>query len=137
MKELIQGRQAAQQSYVNAWSAKDKLEHQQKSFRDKGKEDKATKMEPQLAAAKDQARVARERLHDITKGLLHFEAPQLSARRVDAFVKIIGQLATLNISSGLKTQEIWTKLLNALEMDQNVRTFAHMFSLRLAHSTCL
>lgn len=120
MKEALRLREAAQQEFAVAWHTKDKLEFQQKSHRDKGKEDKAMKMETQVAEARDKVRYTSERMNDITKGILNFEASRMSKQCVDAWVKIMGQFSALSFSSGAKTQELWSTMLDALGMDRPV-----------------
>lgn len=74
MRELLAIREAAAKEYNSAWQKQEKLEFEQKQFALKGRQDKASLMEPQVAQASQYVKQCRERLDDITKGLLHVEA---------------------------------------------------------------
>lgn len=50
LKELLSIREGALKDYQSAWQRQDKLEFEQKTWVDKGRQDKAEKCEPQIAA---------------------------------------------------------------------------------------
>lgn len=118
VKQLIAMREDALKQYQSAWGKQDKLEYEVKQWTAKGRRDRAEKLEPQVAQAATAVKHSRERLDDITKGLMHVEARKLSRTRLEKLTSIFGQYAALGIASGAKTQELWTTLLGALELDE-------------------
>ena len=60
----------------------------------------------------------KERVDDISKGLLHVECDKVSRARTDRLVAMTGQFAALGIASGVRTQELWTSFLGAMDLDQ-------------------
>ena len=67
-------RAAAAAEFNAAWQRQEKLEFEQKQFALKGRQDKATLMEPQVAQAAQTVKLAREKMDDIAKGLIHIES---------------------------------------------------------------
>ena len=84
LRELAGVREAAQKEYASAMQRQEKLEFEQKQFALKGRQDKASLMEPQVAQAVQYVRQCRERLDDISKGLLHVESRKFGCVRVCA-----------------------------------------------------
>jgi hypothetical protein len=118
MKALLAVRDAAQKAYSAAWVAQDKLHFQQKQFRDKAREDKALALEPKIAEAVGLMKRMKERLDDVTKGVLGVEADRGARARVDRFVAMTGQFSALCIASGVRSQELWAGFLSAMDLDQ-------------------
>lgn len=107
LKALLAVRDAAQAAYSRAWVAQDKLHFQAKQFRDKGRQDRADPLMPKIAEAVGIMKRMKERLDDVTKGLLVVEADKVSRVRVQRVLLMFGQFAALSIASGVRTQEIW------------------------------
>lgn len=118
LKSLLEVRESAQKEYSAAWQAQDKLAFQEKGFREKGRADKADALAPKVAEAVAFMRRMKERLDDISKGVLHIEAERLARTRVDRIVAMAGQFAALCIASGVRGQELWSSFLAAQELDQ-------------------
>lgn len=89
LKALLEVREAAQREYAAAWQAQDKLNFQEKSLRDKGQAPKADALAPKVAEAVAGMKRLKERLDDISKGLLHIEAERLARTRVDRIVAMV------------------------------------------------
>ena len=53
----------------------------------------------------------KDRLDDVSKGLLHIEADRINRTRIDRFTAMAGQYAALCIASGVRTQELWSGFL--------------------------
>jgi len=120
LKALLDVRDAAQREFAAAWTAHDKLTFQDKSFRDKGRADKADAMAPKIAEAKALMTRMKERLDDISKGILNVEADRLARTRVHRIISMTGQYAALSIASGVRSQELWTSFLGTMGLDQSV-----------------
>jgi PX domain len=118
LKALLEVREHAQKEYSNAWQAQDKLAFQEKGFREKGRADKADALAPKVAEAVAFMKRMKERLDDVSKGLLHIEAERLARTRVDRIVAMAGQFAALCIASGVRGQELWTAFLGGMELNQ-------------------
>ena len=61
----------------------------------------------------------KERLDDISKGVIFIESDKNSRARIVRLVAMAGQYAALSIASGVRTQELWGKFLTSMELDQN------------------
>jgi PX domain len=120
LKALLKVRSNAQASYSAAWVAQDKLHFQQKQFNDKGRGDKAAMLEPKIAEAVGIMKRMKERLDDISKGVLGVEADRVTRTRIGRFVAMVGQYSALCIASGVRSQELWTTFLQNMELDQAV-----------------
>jgi len=118
LKALLAVRDAAQAAYSRAWVAQDKLHFQAKQFRDKGRNDKSDQLEPKIAEAVGLCKRMKERLDDVSKGVLHVEADRVSRARIDRALAMFGQYSALCIASGVRTQELWAGYLTANELDQ-------------------
>jgi hypothetical protein len=118
LKALLEVREAAQREYSAAWQAQDKLAFQEKAFREKGRPDKADALQPKVAEAVAGMRRMKERLDDVSKGVLHVEGERLARTRVDRIVAMAGQFAALCIASGVRGQELWTGFLSSMELNQ-------------------
>lgn len=119
LKTALAVRDAAKKSYGEAWVNQDKIAFQKAEFEKKGKMDKAREQVPKLAEAIDNTRRHKERLDDITKGLLYVEGARISRIRVERFHAMLCQYAALNIASGVRLQEIWSNYLAASGVDQS------------------
>jgi len=111
-------RGAAQAEYSAAWTAQDKLKFQQAQLREKGQIPKADAMEAKVAEAIALSRRMKERMDDISKGILHIEADKSARVRVARLVAMTGQFAALSMASGVRAQELWTGFLAAMSLDQ-------------------
>lgn len=60
----------------------------------------------------------KERLDDISKGLLNIEGERIARTRIDRMVAMAGQFAALSIASGVRAQELWTSFLSSMELNQ-------------------
>lgn len=118
LKQLLQLREDAQQAYAISWTAHDKLSYQGKQFRDRGRADKADALEPKIAEAAGVMRNMKDRLDDITKGLINIEAPRVWRIRIVRLRAMFGQYAALCIASGVRQSDIWTSFMSASDMDQ-------------------
>jgi hypothetical protein len=74
LRELLGIREGASKEFLSATQKLEKLEFEQKQLALKGRQDKSALMEPQVAQASQYVRSCRERLDDITKGLIYVEA---------------------------------------------------------------
>lgn len=119
LKALLAVRAGAQDAYSKAWVNQDKLQFQAKQFREKARPDKADALEPKIAEAVGIMRRMRERLDDISKGLLNIEADRVSRVRVERMIAMSGQYAALCIASGVRAQELWSNFLGSMELDQS------------------
>ena len=75
-------------------------------------------LEPKIAEAVGICKRMKERLDDVTKGVLHVEADRVSRGRIDRALAMFGQYSALCIASGVRTQELWSGYLSANELDQ-------------------
>ena len=118
LKTLLEVRDAAQKDYSAAWLAQDKAAFTEKQFREKGRPDKADAMAPKVAEAVTLMKRMKERLDDISKGVLHVEAGRLARARVERLLAMTGEFAALCIASGVRSQELWTGFLGAMGLGQ-------------------
>jgi len=116
--DLISAREAAQQAYTNAWHQLDRAEFQQKKLSDSGKAEKAAKMDGNIANLQKSVKIAKTKVDNITKGILGSESGRRVLDRARRFASTYGQLASLNIASGLRAQQLWSSFL----MDVNLNT---------------
>jgi hypothetical protein len=118
LKSLLDVRESAQKEYSAAWVAQDKLAFQEKQFREKGRPDKADALTPKVAEAVGIMKRMKERLDDISKGIVHVEADRLARTRVERLLAMTGQFAALCIASGVRGQELWTGFLGSMSLSQ-------------------
>lgn len=118
LKTLLEVRDAAQKDYSAAWMNQDKLAFQEKQFREKGRPDKADALAPKVAEAVGGMKRMKERLDDISKGVLHVEGARLARARVERLLAMTGEFAALCIASGVRSQELWTGFLGGMGLGQ-------------------
>lgn len=119
LKALLEVREAAQKEYSAAWVAQDKLQFQEKKLREQGRADKADAMAPKVAEAVGLMKRMKERLDDVSKGVLHVEADRLARTRIERILAMTGQFAALCIASGVRGQELWTGFLGDMDLNQD------------------
>lgn len=119
LKELLSTREAAAKDHQAAFVRQDKIETEKQGWIAKGKPDKAEKLEPQLAAAQQAVKACRERMDDVTKGLIHVEARRLGTVRNEKFTKILGQYAALCMASLTKNYQSWVTFLSQMGLEEN------------------
>lgn len=115
---LLAVRRAALEAYGRAWKEKDSLEFQQKKYREKSDEARAAQLEPKIAEATRLTRQMKERLDDVTKGILHVEATAAAAKRVQMLTVAFGSFATTQIASGNNSHDIWGGFLSKAGIDR-------------------
>ncbi|RYG40409.1 hypothetical protein EON68_04285, partial [archaeon] len=118
LKALLEVRESAMKDYSAAWMAQDKLNFTAKAYREKGNNEKAAALGPKIAEANLTMQSMKDRLDDITKGLLFVETDRLSRIRSERLIAMAGQFAALCIASGVRTQELWTGFLGAMRLNQ-------------------
>ena len=116
---LLEVRSAAEREYAAAFKAQDALQLQEKQLKDKGKDEMLAKLAPRLVDACALTQRMLERVEDITKGVLCFEAARNCRARLANIKNMIGQYATLGIASGERTQQVWNVLLLDAGLDQS------------------
>jgi len=118
LQALMEVRAAAEREYAAAFKAQDALQLQEKQLKDKGKDELLAKLAPRVVDACALTQRMLERVEDITKGVLCFEAARNSRARLANIKNMIGQYATLGIASGERTQQVWSVLLLDAGLDQ-------------------
>lgn len=121
LRAVLSVRDAAQGAYSRAWVEQDKLQFQAKQWQDKLRQDKASALEPKIAEAVGLMKRLKERLDDISKGILFIESDKNSRARTARIIAMAGQYAALCIASGVRTQELWSGFLASMELDQNTQ----------------
>lgn len=106
-KALLGLHRSAQEAYARAFQAQDRLEFQERQLKQKGREDQAAQMQPRIASARAETKAMKERLDDVTKGILHVESKNISIARIDKLRDALCMYATLNMDSGNKATNLW------------------------------
>jgi len=119
LRELLSIRDGACREYNTAWQRQEKLEFEQKQFELKGRHDKASLMEPQVAQAGQYVKQCRERLDDISKGLLHVEARKFGTVRNEKFTHIFGQYGALGVQAASRVNDVWVTFLGAMGLSEH------------------
>jgi len=117
-KELLATREQVAKDYQAAWSRQDKIEVEKQGWITKGKADRAEKLEPQLAQAILTVKTLKERMDDITKGIIHVESRRLGTVRNEKFTKILGQYAALCMASLTKNYQSWVTFLAQMGLEE-------------------
>lgn len=118
LQALLEVRRAAEAEATSAFKAQDKLQFEEKQLKEKGKDEALAKLRPRVVEACSITQRMQERVADITKGLLNYEAQRNCQARLDNIKAMLGQYATLGIASGERTQQVWTTLLHDAGLDQ-------------------
>jgi len=118
MRDLLAVRDIVGRDYAAARQKEERLIFEQNQFALKGRQDKAAQMEPTIQAATLAVRQCKERLDDVTKGLIHVEARKFGTIRNTKFTHIFGQYAALGLCSSVKTKELWETFVASLGLSE-------------------
>lgn len=119
LSDLLMVLRQASTTYEEAFTKLDTLQFKEKQLRSKGKADQANALEPKITEADVAKQRAKERVDDITKGILNVEAAKVSRARVQNIRSTMGQFAALNVASGERTQTLWQTLIGDLNLDSD------------------
>lgn len=115
-KALIAVRESAKAAYARSWEELDRLQFQEKQARDKGQEAYVKQLVPQIKEKEQLTKQLKERLDDVTKGVLLYEARAVTVSRLRRLKQAFGSFAALQVASGSKQEQIWNKFLGAARM---------------------
>eukprot|EP01138_Halocafeteria_seosinensis_P014438 gb/GECG01014739.1/.p1 GENE.gb/GECG01014739.1/~~gb/GECG01014739.1/.p1 ORF type:complete len:517 (+),score=91.25 gb/GECG01014739.1/:1-1551(+) len=117
MRDLLDLLKSARSAYEDAFGKVDSLKFKEKQLRSKGKMEQADALSPKIAEAEEMRKKAKDRVEDITKGILNVEAAKVCRARVQNLTSTFGQFAALNMASGERTQTLWQTLMSDLQLD--------------------
>ena len=115
-KALLAVRESAKGAYARSWEDLDKLQFQEKQARDRGQDAYIKQLGPQIKEKEVQTKQLKERLDDITKGVLMYESRAATISRLRRLKMAFGAFAALQVASGSKQEQIWNKFLDAANM---------------------
>jgi hypothetical protein len=120
LKALLHVRKAALEAYAKAAQHLNQMRFRQKQFKDKGDTVRAEQIEPQVVEATVNERQMKDRLDDVTKGVLLVESRAVASKRVEMLSALFGCFAATQIASGNTTQSIWMSFLAEAGLDKDV-----------------